>query len=77
LNKTVDAAQRQLEALRRLASLGGLDSLSPALRELATLRINNPDASLKELGEMCNPPVGKSGINHRMRMLMGLIDGAN
>lgn len=74
LSKTVDAAHRQIEALTQLGASGGIDRLSPPLREIAQLRLNHPDASLKELGEMCNPPVGKSGINHRMRQLMSLIN---
>lgn len=74
LSKTVEASARQVEALERLRASGGLEPLSPPLRELALLRINHPDASLKELGEMCNPPVGKSGINHRMRQLMKIAD---
>ncbi|HYF93880.1 MAG TPA: DNA-binding protein WhiA [Symbiobacteriaceae bacterium] len=74
LSKTVDAAHRQIEALSHLVASGGLDRLSPALRELAQLRLNHPDASLKELGEMCHPPVGKSGINHRMRLLMSMVE---
>jgi DNA-binding protein WhiA len=69
LTKTVEASARQVEALERLRGAGGLERLSPSLQELARLRLNHPDASLKELGEMCNPPVGKSGINHRMRQL--------
>jgi DNA-binding protein WhiA len=69
LTKTVEAAARQVAALERLRAAGGLDRLSPSLQELALLRLNHPDASLKELGEMCIPPVGKSGINHRMRQL--------
>ena len=74
LGKTVDAAHRQIEALSHLTAFGGLERLSPALRELAQLRLNHPEASLKELGEMCCPPVGKSGINHRMRLLMSLAE---
>lgn len=74
LTKTVDAAARQVEALERLRAAGGLDQLSDALRELALLRLSHPDASLKELGELCNPPVGKSGINHRMRQLMRIAE---
>ena len=42
----------------------------PALRETARLRVENPDLSLQELGEMMDPPVGKSGVNHRLRRLM-------
>jgi cell division protein WhiA len=76
LSKTVDAAHRQIEALERLSAAGGLARLNPALRELAMLRINHPDASLKELGEMCHPPVGKSGIAHRMRQLLAQTEPA-
>ncbi|HYG57876.1 MAG TPA: DNA-binding protein WhiA [Symbiobacteriaceae bacterium] len=70
LSKTVEASARQVEALEHMRASGQLEKLSPPLRELAILRLENPDASLKELGEMCKPPVGKSGINHRMRLLM-------
>lgn len=74
LSKAVEAAARQVEALERLRAGGGLDRLPHSLRELALLRINHPDVSLKELGELCNPPVSKSAINHRMRQLMQLAD---
>ena len=40
-----------------------------ALREMALIRLEYPDSSLKELGELCDPPVGKSGVNHRLRKL--------
>ena len=73
--KVADAAARQVEALERLRAAGDLDRLSEPLRELAQLRLNHPDASLKELGEMCHPPVGKSGVAHRMRQLMSLAEG--
>jgi DNA-binding protein WhiA len=70
LTKTVEAAFRQGEMLQHLRKTGGFANLQGTLAELADLRLRNPDASLKELGELCNPPVGKSGINHRMRQLM-------
>lgn len=73
--KVADAAARQAEALERLRTAGGLARLREPLRELAELRLNHPDASLKELGEMCHPPVGKSGVAHRMRQLMSLAEG--
>ncbi|HEY3365005.1 MAG TPA: DNA-binding protein WhiA [Symbiobacteriaceae bacterium] len=72
LGKTVEASARQVAALERLQAGGGLERLNEGLQELATLRLNHPDASLKELGEMCHPPLGKSGVNHRMRLLMNL-----
>lgn len=73
LNKTVEAAARQVEALERFRSLGGLARLPGTLQEMAVLRINHPEASLKELGELCNPPLTKSAVNHRMRQLMQIV----
>jgi len=69
LNKTVNASLRQAENIRLIARILGMDKLPLSLREVAELRINFPDASLKELGEMANPPLGKSGVNHRLRKL--------
>lgn len=69
LNKTVDAAVRQIEAIRVIESAMGLHKLSPALRQVAELRLAYPDISLKELGEAATPKIGKSGISHRMRKL--------
>ena len=74
LTKTAEAAARQVEALERLQAAGGLAHLPAPLRELAALRMSHPDVSLKELGEMCHPPVGKSGVAHRMRQLMSLAE---
>ena len=74
LQKTVSAAVRQLENIKYLADTIGLVKLPKPLREAAELRLNNPDASLKELGEMWDPPVGKSGVNHRMRKLEHLAE---
>ena len=75
--KTLDAAQRQTEMIRQISLKQGLFTLPPALREVARLRLDNPELSLKELGEMMDPPVGKSGINHRMRRLMALLGEEN
>ena len=69
LNKTVSASVRQAEDIRYIESRKGLHELSEGLEEIARLRLKNPDASLKELGEMLSPPVGKSGVNHRLRKL--------
>lgn len=74
INKTVNAAVRQMEDIRYLEAAKGLDSLPENLAEIAGLRLANPDASLKELGEMLNPPVGKSGVNHRLRKISQLAD---
>lgn len=69
LNKTVDAAVRQIESINFIKEKVGLKKLPPNLREIAELRINYPDVSLKELGQMLNPPIGKSGVNHRLRKI--------
>lgn len=69
LEKTIASAQLQLQVIDRLSSLVGLENLSPALREAARLRRSYPESSLKELGEMLDPPVSKSSMNHRFRQL--------
>ncbi|MFY9174683.1 MAG: DNA-binding protein WhiA [Peptococcia bacterium] len=69
LSKTINASMRQLENIRYLQENIGLAQLPPRLRMVAAARLENPDVSLKELGEMLDPPIGKSGVNHRMRKL--------
>lgn len=66
------AAEAQIAALRRLMESPVAETLPPALREAARLRLENPGLSLAELGQLMDPPVGKSGVNHRMRRLMAL-----
>ena len=67
--KTVNAARRQIEDIEYIEKTKGLKYLSASLRELAELRLEEPDANLTELGEMLNPPVSKSGVNHRLRKI--------
>lgn len=69
LNKTVSAAVRQMEDIRYIESCGEFKNLPDNLRVMAEIRLEYPDASLKELGELLTPPVGKSGVNHRLRKL--------
>lgn len=69
LNKTVSTAVRQAEDIRYIEATIGLHELSEGLEEIARLRLEHPDASLKELGDMLSPRVGKSGVNHRLRKL--------
>jgi len=69
LSKTVNAAVRQVESIKLIEKEIGLRRLPKNLREIAELRLNYPDESLKELGEMLSPPVGKSGVNHRLRRI--------
>ncbi len=69
LNKTVSAAVRQIEDIHWIEACGEFKNLPPNLREMAEIRLEYPDVSLKELGELLTPPVGKSGVNHRLRKL--------
>ena len=69
INKTVSAAVKQLEDITYLRDNMGLEKLAEGLREVAYARLSHPDATLKELGELLSPPVGKSGVNHRLRKL--------
>lgn len=70
LNKTVNAAVRQIEAIKKLKKTGEFDKLSESLKEIAKIRIENPDASLVELGQMLKDPIGKSGVNHRLNKIL-------
>lgn len=69
LNKTINASIKQVNNIQYIDSRIGIEKLPENLRELAKLRLENRDASLKELGSMLNPPVGKSGVNHRFRRI--------
>ncbi len=60
---------KQSEDITYIRETEGLDKLPENLEEVARLRLERPEASLKELGEALNPPVGKSGVNHRLRKL--------
>ncbi|MCD8023727.1 MAG: DNA-binding protein WhiA [Lachnospiraceae bacterium] len=74
INKTVNASVRQVEDIRCLRDYLGFEQLPSGLADIARLRLENPDASLKELGEMLAPPIGKSGVNHRLRKLSRLAE---
>lgn len=69
LNKTVNASIKQCEDIRTIEKAKGLGSLSSDLREIAKTRIENPEASMSELGKMLNPPIGKSGVSHRFNRI--------
>ena len=72
--KMLDAAQKQAEACRNISLQMGLFTLPPALREIARVRLENPDLSLTEIGELMEPPISKSAVNHRLRRLMQLAE---
>ena len=69
IQKTMIASTRQKEDIEFLMEQGAFGSLPPTLQEVATLRLEYPDASLKALGDKLDPPVGKSGVNHRLRKI--------
>lgn len=69
LDKIVDTSMRQINSIKVLKKHKAIDKLPDHLRELAYLRLKHSNASLKELGEMLNPPLGKSGVNHRLRKI--------
>jgi len=74
INKTVSAAVKQIEDIRYIRDTIGLSGLSEGLEEIAEIRLEHPEATLKELGALLTPQVGKSGVNHRLRKLSNLAD---
>ena len=71
-DKTVAAAQEQLDAIRRYVKLYGLDALPDPLKDTALLRIANPAASLADLAQLSDPPVTKSCLSHRLKKIMSI-----
>ncbi|MBR5046958.1 MAG: DNA-binding protein WhiA [Eubacterium sp.] len=69
INKTVSASRKQIEDIRYIQETIGFGRLPEPLKEVACARLEEPSASLKELGQSLEPPVGKSGVNHRLRKL--------
>lgn len=67
--KAANASVEQIYAMRAVLESYGLEKLPPALREIIRLRVNYPDATLKELGERANPPLSKSAVYHRIRRI--------
>ena len=74
ISKTVNAAVKQIADIELIRDTDGLDSLPLPLREMAMVRLEYPEAPLKDLGKYMDPPVGKSGINHRLRKLAAVAD---
>lgn len=69
LNKIVNASVNQINDIKLIKNLNKFDELPDYLKEIAILRLENPDASLKALGEMLENPIGKSGVNHRLQKI--------
>ncbi len=69
LDKTIDASSKQVEAILHIKNTVGLSYLSDDLKEIAELRLENPDMSLRELGEMLSKSLSRSGVNHRLNRI--------
>lgn len=74
LGKTISAAVKQVEDIKFIASKVGLEHIPASLAETAKKRLEYPEATLKELGEYMDPPLGKSGVNHRLKKLSELAE---
>ncbi len=70
LNKTINASIQQIAAIKKLQETGKLQKLDDNLKEIATLRLENPDMSLIELGKKLSEPLGKSGVNYRLKKII-------
>ena len=66
MEKTISAAQRSIEAIKKIQRTKGMDWLPPKLQEIAMLRLEEPESSLADLGQQLDPPLGKSGVTHRL-----------
>lgn len=74
IKKTVSAAARQIEDIQYIRDTSGFGTLPKGLAEIAIIRLEHAEVSLKELGGMLDPPIGKSGVNHRLRKLSGIAE---
>ena len=74
IEKTVAAASPQIAAIMKIEREKGLDYLSEPLRQMAEIRMENPDSSLNELAEMFDPPISRSGVNHRLSRLVKIAE---
>lgn len=74
LNKTINASVRQIGAIKKLQETGVFQKLEDNLKEIALLRLENPDMPLIELGKLLKEPVGKSGVNYRLKKIVEIAE---
>ena len=74
IDRTLSASEQQCAAIRRLTEKRGFEGIPPELREIAALRLENPEMSLRELSESLSEPITRSGVNHRLKKLMELAE---
>lgn len=72
LTKTAEAAFEQMKAIETIKEKGIYPTLTDDLKQIANIRYENPDASLRDIGDMCDPPLSRSAINHRLKKLIAL-----
>lgn len=77
IDKTVSASAKQIEAIEAIAQTVGLHRLSPQLQELAQLRLEHPELSLRELGQRLSEPISRSGVNHRLNRILAFAEEIN
>lgn len=77
LNKTINASVAQIQAIQTLKKSGKYNELPENLKEIADVRIKNPNLSLTELGKLLKNPIGKSGVNHRLKKIIQLAEEIN
>ena len=75
LDKTINAAAKQIEAIKTIFEIKGENYLDPQLYEVAKLRIDNIDMSLREIGELLSPPISRSGVYHRLKKICEIAEG--
>ena len=73
LNKTLNAAVEQINAIKKLQETGEFNKLDDDLKEVALLRLEYPNMSLAELGKRLKNPIGKSGVNYRLKKILGFL----
>lgn len=76
IDRTLSASEQQCAAIRKLIKERGFGSIPPELREIAQLRLDNPEMSLRELSESLSEPISRSGVNHRLKKLLELAEDA-
>ena len=74
LNKIVNSSVKQINDIKYIKERGKFNELSEQLKEIAIVRIENPDMSLEELGKLLKKPIGKSGVNHRLRKIQKIVE---
>ena len=74
IHKLASASARQINAIKKIINSGKFDELPDELKDLANLRLENPEMSLKELRDTLTPNISRSGVNHRLQRLLDIAE---